>query len=143
GKSVTFIRGGRLWTMNPDGKEQKMLVDVPRVVDYEWSPDGKWIVYSRVDGSFASELYIIPAAGGAAKNVTRFATENIGVTWSGDGQRLCFLSQRRGSTSLYVMLLQKDSAPGVPRSNDIDFEDIHHRVKQVTNMEVREGAINL
>jgi tricorn protease len=142
GSRVTFLRNSRLWSMKPDGTEQKILVDTPRIVDYEWSPDGKWIVFSRADGSFASELYIVPAAGGEAKNVTRFATENVGVTWSGDGQRLAFLSHRRGLTTLYVQSLQKESAPGVPKSSDIDFEDIHHRVKTVTNMEIREGAIN-
>lgn len=142
GKRVTFIRNGRLWGMNPDGTDEKVIVDSPRVVDYEWSPDGKWVVYSRVDGSFASELYIIPATGGEAKNVTRFATENIGVTWSPSGNRLCFLSNRRGQTGVYVMNLQKDSAPGAASSSDIDWDDIHHRVKQVSNAEARECAIN-
>ncbi len=142
GKRVTFLRSSRLWSMNPDGTDQKVLVDTPRIVDYEWSPDGRYIVFARVDGSFASELYIIPSAGGEAKNVTRFATENIGVTWSGDGNRLAFLSHRRGTTSLYVQSLQKDAAAGAPTSKDIDFEDIHHRVRGVTNMEAREGAIN-
>ena len=31
-----------------------------QVIDYDWSPDGKWLVYARMDGSFASELYIVP-----------------------------------------------------------------------------------
>src|SRR5262249_49945462 len=139
GSRVTFLRNSRLCSMKPDGTDQKVLVDSPRIVDYEWSNDGRWIVYSRADGSFASELFIIPAAGGEAKNVTRFATENIGVTWSADGQRLAYLSHRRGLTTLYVQSLQKESAsPMAPKTTDIDFEDVHHRVKAVTNMEVRE-----
>src|SRR5262249_2200216 len=112
GSRVTFLRSGRLWSMKPDGSEQKVLINTPQVVDYEWSPDGKWIVFARMDGSFASELYIIPSAGGVAKNVTRFATENVGVTWSVESKKLCFLSNRRGSVNAYVMDLQKESAPG-------------------------------
>src|SRR5207247_768708 len=86
--------------------------------------------------------YIIPAAGGEAKNVTRFATFNTGVTWSADGKKLCFLSNRKGSTGVYVMSLQKESAPGTPSSDDIDWEDIHHRVTQPTTMETHEAAIS-
>src|SRR5205823_615575 len=91
---------------------------------------------------FASELYIIPAAGGEAKNVTRFATFNAGVTWSDDGKKLCFLSNRKGSTGVYVMSLQKEAAPGTASSDDIDWEDIHHRVTQPTTMETHEAAIS-
>ena len=33
-------------TMNPDGRNEKVLVTGERqVFDYEWSPDGKWICY--------------------------------------------------------------------------------------------------
>jgi tricorn protease len=142
GKQVTFVRSGRLWTMNPDGTGQKVLVDTPEVIDYEWSPDSKWIVYARRDGSFASELHILPAAGGEARNVTRFATFNAGVTWSADGKKLCFLSHRRDKTSVYVLNLQKDSAPGTSSSSGIDWDDIHFRVHQPTTMEASEAAIS-
>ena len=143
GKRVTFLRGGKLWSMNPDGGDQKVIVDTPLIFDYEWSPDSKWIVYARADGSFASELYIIPAAGGTARNVTRFATYNGGVTWSADGKKLCFLSDRKGTTtSVCVLSLQKEAAPGASSSDDIDWDDIHHRVVQPTTMPVHEAAIS-
>jgi tricorn protease len=80
GKHITFIRAGKLWTMNVDGSDAKVLVNDPSVIDYEWSPDGKWIAFAREDGSFASEIYIMPAAGGEAKNVTHYATRNTGIT---------------------------------------------------------------
>ena len=96
GKRVAFLRAGKLWTMNPDGREEKVAVNEVRVIDYEWSPDGKWFVFARLDGSFASELYIVPATGPTAdnpiRNITRYATSNTGVTWSADGKKLCFLS---------------------------------------------------
>jgi tricorn protease len=142
GSRVAFLRSGKLWTMKPDGTDQKALVDEVQVIDYEWSPDGKWVVYSRMDGEFASELYVMPAKGGKSRNVTRFATENVGVTWSANGKRLCFLSNRRGNQGLYVMDLQKEAAPGAPASNELDWDDIHHRTKLVTPMGVREGAIS-
>src|SRR5262249_32824907 len=47
-----------------------------------------------------------------------------------------------GSTGVYVMSLQKEAAPGASSSDDIDWEDIHHRVTQPTTMEVHEAAIS-
>src|SRR5262249_8839921 len=94
GKHVAFLRGGQLWTMNPDGTDQKVLIKDKEVIDYEFTSDGKWLAYARRDGSFASEVYIMPAAGGEAKNVTRYATYNSGITWSKDGKRLAFISRR-------------------------------------------------
>jgi tricorn protease len=61
GNHVTFVRAGKLLRMDPDGKNERVLVADGQVIDYEWSPDSRWICYSRMDGSFASELYISPA----------------------------------------------------------------------------------
>ncbi len=142
GKRVSFLRAGKLWTMKPDGTDLKVLVDEVQVFDYEWSPDSKWVVFARTDGSFASELYIIPAAGGEARNITRYATYNGDVSWSNNGQKLAFISQRRGAPSICVLSLQKPAVPGAPASTDIDWEDIHLRVEQPAPMSAEEGAIS-
>ncbi len=147
GKRVSFIRSGKLWTMNPDGSDVKTIVTDGQVIDYEWSPDAKWLCYARMDGSFASELYIVPAGGATPadppRNITRFATYNAGVTWSQTGNRLAFLSQRRGNqSSLCVLALQRPAVPGAPVSREIDWEDIHLRVGIPTTMTVSEAAIS-
>jgi len=150
GKRVSFLRSGKLWTMNPDGSDQKAVVDQPQVFDYDWSPDSKWLVYARRDGSSASELYIVPAGGPTdkdpARNVTRYATYNGGVSWSLDGKKICFLSDRRGRSNLLVLNLQKPAAPGVaaPASSpvDIDWDDIHLRTDTITTLPIDEAAIS-
>jgi tricorn protease len=153
GKRISFIRAGRLFTMNPDGTDQKEVVGQGTVIDYEWAPDSKWLVYARMDGSFASELYVIPATGATADqpahNVTRYATYNAGVTWSADGKYLAFLSNRRGNAEgLFVLPLQKPAAPGVPEKTpaspavEFDWDDLHLRAKSITTMPVAEAAIS-
>jgi tricorn protease len=150
GTRVAFLRAGKLVTMNPDGTGQKVLIDQGQVIDYEWSPDGKWLCYARQDGSFASELFIIPATGATAqnppRNITRFATANVDVTWSRTGNKIAFISQRVQNTpSAYVLSLQKPSAvAGSPpaANHDIDWDGIHLRVKQLSPMTVGHCAIS-
>jgi tricorn protease len=160
GKRVAFVRSGKLFTMTPDGKDEKVIVDEVTVFDYEWSPDSKWIVYARRDGSFASELYIIPSTGATvanpARNITRYATFNGGVTWSADGKKLCFLSDRRGG-NLQILDLQKPAGPGVTDKSSksgstwswgsrapltIDWDDIHLRARSFLRVPVDEAAIS-
>lgn len=46
GQKITFLRGGLLWEMNPDGSDQRN-VSGERMSGYKWSPDGRFLVFSR------------------------------------------------------------------------------------------------
>jgi tricorn protease len=144
GKRLAFLRDGKLWTMNPDGTDAKAVVSEAQVFDYDWSPDSKWLVYARMDGSFASELYLAPSDGSAApRNVTRYATYNGGVTWSQKGNKLAFVSQRRQSPGMYVLPLLKPAAAGSDvKSEEFDWDDIHLRARQAAPLPAEEGAIS-
>jgi tricorn protease len=150
GKRVGFLRSGKLWTMKPDGTDVKAVIDDVHVFDYEWSPDGKWVVYARRDGSFASELYVVPSSGptaeNPARNITRYATFNGDVTWSADGRMIAFLSERRGQANLFVLPLQKPAGQGVTERTtsplDIDWDDIHVRARAAVPVAVSEAAIS-
>jgi tricorn protease len=147
GKRISFLRNGKLLTMNSDGSDVKTVVDETRVIDYEWSPDSRWIAYARLDGNWSSEIYIIPATGATAKdparNVTRYALFNAGITWS-KNNKLAFLSERRANApaTMHVMALQKPSVQGTPKSSEFDWDDIHLRVFQPTSTPATEGAIS-
>ena len=147
GKRVAFLRDGKLCTMNPDGNDLKEVVSDGYVFDYQWSPDSKWLCCAKQDGSFASELYIVPATGPTAKdpvrNVTRYATYNGGVTWSKTGHKLAFIGQRRqGQGSVCVLSLQRPAAAGAPSSSEFDWDDIHLRVRMPVTGSVMECAIS-
>jgi len=148
GKQIYFLRAGKLWRMNLDGSEQKEVVSLSMITEYSWSPDGKWIVYSRRDGSFASELFVIPAAGPSSanppKNITRYATSNYSPTWSSDGKRIAFVSERRNTPGLFVVEMQKPAANGKINLEPgiIDFDEIHSRVTGVGSMNTTDAAIS-
>jgi tricorn protease len=141
GDRIAFIRSGKLWTMKPDGTDQKAIVSDARVVEYDWSPDGKMMVYSRMDGSFASELYIVATDGSTPpKNVTRYATWNGDVSWSKTGGKIGFVSQRRGFYAPYVLSLQKPGTPGA--AGEIDWDDIHMRAERSASMAADDAVIS-
>jgi tricorn protease len=135
GSRVAFVRAGKLWTMKPDGTDTKVLVGQPQVVDYEWSPDGKWVAYAREDGAYASEMYLMPADGSKPPvNVTRYATTNTDISWAGN--KIAFRSQRRGGMNVHILHLQKPGGGGGPGSaapspGDIDWDDIHLRAEPI------------
>ena len=133
GDRIAFIRAGKLWTMKPDGTEQKVLINDTQVFDYDWSPDGKMIVFSRVDGSFASELFVVSVDGSAPpRNITRYATFNADVSWSRTGNKIGFIAQRRGMYTPHVIDLQKPGTPGA--AGEIDWDDIHLRATRAAGL---------
>ena len=144
GRKIAFLKSGQLWTMKPDGRGAKVLVQTPRVIEYAWSPDSKWIMYSRIDPRFASELYLIPADGGKPRNATRYATRNFGISWSRDGRRVAFISERRKDLDVFVMILQGSSRRNLlSRRLSIDFNDLHLRVVRSTPLSSNESEVAL
>lgn len=145
GDRIAFLRAGKLWTMKPDGTEQKVLVGDQQVFDYDWSPDGKHVVYARMDGSFASEVFIAPVDGSSPPvNVSRYAGFNGDVTWSTTGNKIGFISQRRGVYAPFVLSLQKPAAPGTKPGpvGEIDWEDLHLRAERAAGISADTAAIS-
>jgi tricorn protease len=52
---------------------------------FDWSPDGRWLVYSGPSGSGLADLYVVPAVGGTPVNLTRAAGRLVMPRWSRDG----------------------------------------------------------
>jgi tricorn protease len=141
GDRVAFLRGGKLWTMKPDGADQKVLVADTRVFDYDWSPDGKMIVYARIDGSFASELFIVPSDGSdVPRNITRYATYNGEVSWSRTGNKIGFIAHRRGMYAPYVLSLQREGTPGA--AGEIDWDEIHLRAERAAGLSAETAVVS-
>jgi dipeptidyl aminopeptidase/acylaminoacyl peptidase len=86
------------------------LMKVQRVADPQVSPDGKWIAYTvtTVDkdkNSRNSDVWIIPAAGGEARPLTRSPKSDERPRWSPDSKHIAYVSTRDGSSQVYLLSL--------------------------------------
>jgi dipeptidyl aminopeptidase/acylaminoacyl peptidase len=81
------------------------------------SPDGKWVLFSAVDVDLnenkrTSHLWVVPVAGGIARQLPGTAAGENGGRWSPDGKSYLYISAADGSSQIWVTGF--DSAAGTP-----------------------------
>ena len=59
-----------------------------------FSPDGKWVVFTRSFGPRLRELFVVPASGGSEKQLTFDHQPTYGATWTADSREIIFSSNR-------------------------------------------------
>jgi dipeptidyl aminopeptidase/acylaminoacyl peptidase len=126
GKQVTFTTNPTpkaddnsltdAWVLTIATGEKRKLSETPRhTQNARWSPDGNWIAFTGRDASAGvtqTHLYVIPASGGAPRNLTAtFALDAGAPVWSQDGRRLFFSS----NTLQAVEIFAADVEPGAVR----------------------------
>ncbi|MEK6781914.1 MAG: CehA/McbA family metallohydrolase [Bacteroidota bacterium] len=67
------------------------------------SPDGSRLVYSSYLGRNWHQLWLLPVAGGYPIPLTYGEYDNTAPRWSPDGEKIAFISNRDGNTSLWIV----------------------------------------
>lgn len=169
GKKIAYTQGrGTLITASIDSKgklsDKKVLLEgwaTPGGIS--WSPDSKWLAYSLADLYFNNEVYIHAADNSKEPvNVTMHPKGDFSPVWSRDGSKLGFISGRNnGDNDVWFVWLteedwlktkedreegyyfdaeeEKDESEEI--TVNIDFENIHERLWQVTSMPGNEGGL--
>jgi Tol biopolymer transport system component len=130
GKSIAFQRGGReLHVLDVDTRRDRLLTQgtldrVPFTASGQvaWSPDGRWIAYIDQREKGFSNVYLIPSAGGEARQVTFLANVFGGsISWGRDGTYLIYDSGQRTEER---QLARIDLVLRTPRFREDQFRDL-------------------
>jgi TolB protein len=128
GKSLTFTRDGRLWTIPVEGGTATPI-DIGGLTDctgsHGLSPDGKWLAMTcTMPANPGRRVYIVPSAGGTPRMVTEHP-DSYFHSWSPDGKTIAFTRPSHGSGNIYAISV--DGGPetalttGTGISDDPDY----------------------
>lgn len=95
--------------MNADGSGQIELTHDGNVKDnfqyspyLAWSPDGKWITFTALEGGKA-RIFVVHPDGSNLIPLTESSSNNGMFYWSPDARRILFASDRDGNPEIYTM----------------------------------------
>jgi len=91
GRSVAFTALGKVWVSALGGTPRRLTAGSGMVeLSPAWTPDGRSIAYATwVDGA-GGDIFLVPAGGGAARNLTRAPAMYTRLNFTPDGSRLAF-----------------------------------------------------
>ena len=129
GKLLAFERGQHeLRVLDLDAKTERVVASgylsdrLGAGHEIAWSPDGKWIAYLAMGAKGFTSVWIVPAGGGEARQVSWLANSAIGgVSWSPDGRFLLFDTSQRTETA---QLARVDLTLRVPKFREDQFRDL-------------------
>ena len=117
GRKIAFLRfpsgHPQVYVVNADGSGQRRLTRSPQHdLHPVWSPDGRRIAFVRAEPVLCrvgqpcagnTEIYVMNVDGSHQRNLTRDAARDSTPSWSPDGRRIAFQSDRDGNLEMYVM----------------------------------------
>ena len=152
--AFVLVRPGEpstLATAAADGTDLRPLLTgdgiYPFLRNPAWSPDGKQIAVQRSAGGVASEIWLVPAAGGPPRRVSNDPAEvfSHGPVFTPDGRGIVHSSNRAGATNLWVMPVDgsppvqltsgpgPDESPSVARGGSVAFVNPRSRLALVVH----------
>jgi len=115
------------------------------VSDYQWSPDGRWIVYSKVDENMNSSIYVYGLEEKKIRRLTDDRFDDSYPCFDPEGKRIYFLSLRNFTPALdpfmdnnvnldmsYVYVIQLRAGEKPPFDETGDVEDSKGEAREDT-----------
>ena len=101
---VTSYRSGspELWRYRFSDRSFRQIDTGHAAMGGSWSPDGRRIAFTAIDGN-DTDVWTCNPDGSGARRLTTSSAIDLSPSWSPDGRRLAFVSDRAGTPQLYVM----------------------------------------
>ena len=105
GTSIIYLDdlGTSVRRLVPGGTDVLLLQSYWQIKDATLSPDGKRLAYTRLVTSNNPEIFVLDLATKTSKRLTSNSAQDLHVSWSPDGTRLAFLSNRSGPYQVWSM----------------------------------------
>jgi tricorn protease len=121
---VAFVARGGLWTVPlAGGRATRLPLDPGQVVAPRFSPDGRWIAFTRW-ASGARDVYVVPSGGGAARRLTFDGDggpgDDLVLAWTPDGSSVVFLSSHGSPSPRLYQAFAVPLGGGQPRRLPLD-----------------------
>src|SRR5476649_187095 len=99
------------------------ILSLKRAGSPEISPDGHWVAYTVRetnwdDNAYETEIWLADAATGVTRQLTNAKKSSQSPTWSPDGSRLAFISDRTDKRQIYVISPQGGEASALTSTED-------------------------
>jgi tricorn protease len=122
-----------------------VALNLKPIFDYSWSPDSRYIAYSKMDEDLLYKVYIYSLADGVSRCISGDLFSDFGPIFSHDGKHLLFISNRRFSPTycdfewemvyknaagIYALTLQKGGQPFLPFKSDEENTDAGDKESQ-------------
>ncbi|MDX6455834.1 MAG: hypothetical protein QOD48_1941 [Gaiellaceae bacterium] len=120
---------GAIWVASLDGSSEprRFTSGTRRDTTPRWSPDGKWLAFAsnrggEADAKTPSNLYVIPAEGGEARQLTDLKEAVEAIAWSPDSTRIAYTTRVRDEA-----YQEEDEKKRAPRR----FTRVFHKLDSV------------
>ncbi len=114
-------------------------LDVKPIYDFQWSPDSRYIAYTKMDYDLVEKIYIYSLETGKNHCVSNGIFNDFNPVFSKDGEHLFFVSNRRFDpifcdfewemvykevAGIYCLTLKKDGKPLLPfKSDEVEVKE--------------------
>jgi tricorn protease len=124
GSKLAYVRGrGDLWVSDLGGKNAKKVIESWNAPSYDWSPDGKWLVYALFDNDFNRDIWIKPVDGSRPPfDLSRHPYHEDDPVWSPNGRIIAFVGarDRKEETDIHFVYLRAEDAEKSSRDRTLE-----------------------